>query len=367
MDIDGTKFDNITIALAIFFLFIALTMVILIVAYMIYWRRHISNPSCSTDGNCSVNQICQVGSCIERTCSSYSDCNNEGICINSYCISLNCQSGNDCPTGFACINGECNMVGSSCQTNSDCHKLSCTNQTCIQCLFNSSCPVGQGCFDQACRYPYEGETGTNVINYVSPAQINGNITAPPGYLCNTSTCGTGINNQDPISCDNGGCPGSCPFCLNGVCRCTSGVNTESCNINSDCLSGLCRTGICVPSGGECSTNYDGLTGMGSCPLFKPYCVNGTCSATSLGAICGSTGLPPDLCSNPQSLGVPGQTGITPDGMGFFCVNGICQSSPGGLNDLCTPGSCGFIEDGIFICVSVEGNPIPQMRCINGLN
>jgi hypothetical protein len=116
-------------------------------------------------------------------------------------------------------------------------------------------------------------------------------------------------------------------------------------------------------GGECLFNST-ITGCtGCCPSSKPYCVNGTCSTVSLGAVCGSTGLPFDLCNNPQSLGAVGPTGITPNGMGFFCVNGTCQENPGNLNDQCTPGSCGFIESGILICTPVTTPSIPEMRCL----
>jgi hypothetical protein len=63
------------------------------------------------------------------------------------------------------------------------------------------------------------------------------------------------------------------------------------------------------------------------------------------------------------LGIVGTTGVTPEGMGFFCVNGTCQQSPGGLNDMCTTGSCGFISNGIFVCTSVSTPSIPEMRCL----
>lgn len=53
---------------------------------------------------------------------------------------------------------------------------------------------------------------------------------------------------------------------------------------------------------------------------------------SLGAMCGNTGLPADMCSNPLSLGA---VGIANNGMGFFYINGTCQSTSGFLNSLCT--------------------------------
>lgn len=361
--------DTWAFVIAIIFLFIAVAMIIITVLYFLYWRPPIPATSCQSDNNCSIGQICQSGFCVEQICTSNSDCNSNGLCINSYCTSFNCLVGNDCPTGTACTNGSCVKIGGSCQSNSDCFGLSCMNQVCSQCLTNSNCPSGQGCFNNVCRYPYDGETGPSTITYISPAQNNGNITAPPGYFCPSLSCGTGPNTQDPFLCGNDSdlCPASCPFCVNSVCRCTSGALLEECRSNSDCASGLCshtdNGKLCVPLAGECAFNYNGTGGIKVCPISKPYCVNGTCSSVSLGAFCGSTGLPFDICNNPQSLGSPGITGITQNGMGFFCVNGTCQENPGGLNSLCTPGSCTFIDNGALVCTPVITGSIPEMRCL----
>lgn len=363
--------------ISLIFLIVAVAMIVVIVLYFLFWKPTVTTISCSNDNNCGVGQICQAGFCVEKICTSDSDCNGNGLCINSYCTTFTCQIGNDCInsglTGTACVNGSCIKLGTTCQSNNDCLNLSCMNQQCVQCLSNSSCPIGQGCLNQSCRYPYDGETGTNMINYTSPAQNNGNITAPPGYFCPVTICGTGPNNQDPINCDSGTtglsdiCPSSCPFCVNSVCRCTQGDILESCQNNSDCSSGICsdtdQGKLCIPPGGDCISNYNGTGGTLICPISRPYCVNGTCSQVSLGAVCGITGLPPDLCSNPQSLGVAGPTGITPNGMGFFCVNGTCQENPGQLNSQCSTGSCGFIENGILVCLPIQTPSIPEMRCL----
>ena len=349
---------------SLLFLFIAFVLSIIIVTYNLYWRPTVAVTSCQSGNNCGVGQICQANGCVEITCTADSDCMGNGICINSFCTSFSCQNGNDCPTGTACVNNNCIQIGRKCQVNTDCFELSCMNNSCVQCLTNSNCPLGQGCFNNVCRFPFAGETGLNQINYPSPAQGNGNITAPPGYFCSTNICGL----TGPISCTGtNNCSSSCSFCVNSVCRCTPGQNLESCTSNSDCISGICGITelgqVCIPSGGACIANYNGTGGVRICPVSQPYCVNGLCSTTSLGAVCGATGLPPDLCNNPQSLGVIGPTGITPDGMGFFCVNGQCQEFPGQLNELCTSNSCGFIQDGILVCSSVPSQSIPQMRCV----
>ena len=368
MDIDESVTPirtNTNSTITIIFLIFTVIMILIIVFYFLFWKPKFPATSCQITTNCSVGQICQAGVCVEKLCSSDLDCDGNGLCINSFCTAFNCQSGNSCPTGTACTNGQCIRTGTACQSNNDCLELTCLNQMCVQCLSTTNCPIGQGCFGQSCRYPYIGETGANLINYPSSAQNNGNIAAPPGYFCSGNICGTGPTSQSPINCSGTGtlCPSTCPYCINSVCRCTVGQLTEQCRSGGDCISGLCVNNICVPVGGECTLNSNGTGCTGCCPISRPYCVNGTCSTVSLGAPCGTTGVPPDLCSNPNSLGVVGPTGISQNGMGFFCVNGTCQTDPGELNELCTPGSCGFIQNGALVCVPIVTPTIPEMRCL----
>jgi hypothetical protein len=224
------------------------------------------------------------------------------------------------------------------------------------------CPEGQGCFSGGCRYPNAGETGAGQIFYPSPAQSNGNITAPPGYFCSNQICTEGT------VCGTGQeCPASCSSCVNSVCRCTRGALLENCAQNTDCESGLCRETslglVCVPSGGECAFNYSTRGCTGCCPTpAAPYCVSGICQLSSLGAPCGAPGMPPDLCNNPSALtGVPT---VVPDQMGFFCVNGACATDPGSSNALCTFNSCALIEPGTFTCDLVPTPTTqPQYRCL----
>jgi hypothetical protein len=353
---------------AIIFLIIAAAMLIIWLIYIFLWRPTTEAPACSNDSNCGITQVCQAGFCAEKLCSTDANCDGNGLCINSYCVPFNCTISNDCPGGSSCIDGNCVKTGGKCKGNADCQSLSCTNGVCVECTIDSSCPTGQGCFNNTCRYPYSGQTGLNLINYPSPAQSNGNIAAPPGYFCPVAACGTGPTG-DVINCISAtDCPGNCSSCVNSVCRCTKGQLTEHCADNADCESGLCRGNVCVGSGGQCTSNYDGTTGiidLGSCPISSPYCVDGLCSPVSLGAACGATGQPEDLCNNLQALGIIGQTGISPDGMGLFCVNGRCQSTPGNLNQLCTPGSCLFVENEVFVCVPEPTPSILQSRCQRG--
>lgn len=355
--------DKISFTLAIIFLIVALAMIVTIVCYYIYWKPVLITQLCNTNTECGVNQECLANSCVEQVCTADSNCNN-GVCIGSFCYALSCMSGNDCPTGSACLNGNCVKQGNKCTSNFDCFRgSSCQNGVCAQCLANSGCPTGQGCFNMACRFPYAGETGNGLINFVSPAQVRGDITAPPGYFCTLGNCAvTGTNVA--IGCSaNTLCPLSCPFCVNDVCRCTAGALYESCIHNTDCASGVCMNGICVFRGGQCAYNYNGTGCTGCCHVSAPYCVNGICSPVSNGAICGSTGLPVNMCRDPTSLGAIGSLEDEPNGMGFFCVNGRCQTDPGQYNQLCVQGSCEFLESSAFICTGVNGGNIELNRCL----
>jgi hypothetical protein len=252
----------------------------------------------------------------------------------------------------------------TCGQNSDCGPLSCRKGICVQCTQNSDCNPGSICINNVCSY---GEPSAippgNQILYLSNANFNGNISAPSGYYCGSDLCGQSDQPQTPYICGiSGTCPETCPYCVSSVCRCVPGDLYESCYQNSDCASDLCRDTergrICVQDD-ECAFNYNENGGQGTCTNpHKPYCVNGICSATSSGALCGSSSDPPDLCANPFSLTHPHEliSPNTPDGMGFFCVNGHCQMQAGTLNDLCSGNSCQYINQTSFIC--------NNHRCVN---
>lgn len=356
----------IALPLAILFLVIALILIFFVALYYIFWLPVVPPPTCQVTNDCASNEVCQNEVCVLTPCSDSNDCGPRGTCLGSYCIAPTCLIGNDCPTGTVCSQNGCVPPGSSCVSDADCYHLNCLSGVCLQCNSDSMCPEGQGCFNGGCRYPYVGETGIGQLFYSSPAQVNGNITAPPGYFCSSQTCGTGPTGSAYIPCGlNQSCPSACDACVNSICRCVLGDLGEFCAQNTDCASGLCQDTqlgrICIPGGGQCAFNYSVTGGAGSCPTpAAPYCVNGLCSGISLGAPCGATGMPLDLCNNPSALTrVP--TAV-PDGMGFFCVNGTCQTQPAGLNALCTPNSCVSIETGVLTCEAVSTPTLTQFRC-----
>lgn len=385
-----------TLLLIFFLILTALTMIGLIV-YRLNWKQKISLTTCTNNNNCPVSEVCQLNTCFSVNCSDNSNCNISEQCINNICTPQSCLFGNDCPIGSACVpdpNGlqlnACVQVGQSCTNNSECLHTSCIAGVCSQCSGDEDCPVGQGCFDLVCRYP-EGVTGftgftgftgdidnfNNRLYYVSPAIDNGNIIAPPGYICPASVCGnTGIDSPY-IVCGIGTvgitgeippaeCPSSCEFCVNNVCRCKKGELYEYCKENSDCESGLCSETaigkICVPSDdNECAFNYNGEDCLGCCNISLPYCVNGRCSLTSEGAICGSDDLPPDMCSDPASLGAIAVSGAAPLNSGYFCVNGRCTKRIGELNERCAGSERIGVCANNLLCTGAVDSPFN--RCL----
>ena len=340
------------------FLFLSSAMFITLMIVFILDKKKIPGEACDVDGECPVGSECRANICQQTECKSDSDCDDSALCFDGYCYPQMCNIGNDCPDGLACSSGFCVTVGGDCTSNNDCRGLSCISNVCGQCTIDGDCPSGQACFSSICRYPTEGETKTGQTFYDSEAQGRGNLAAPPGYFCNSSLCGT-----SPTGCDtNSPCSGSCPYCVEGVCRCAKGAIYEGCVTSIDCSSGVCGNSsfgpICYPSGGECVFSYgtEGVSGDGICTEDMPYCAEGKCSRVSEGTLCGGPMLPEDMCSNPISLGVGGSTGVNPDGMGVYCVQGICSTVPGFLNQICVADdSCGFLgtEGGqtVFNCGS----------------
>lgn len=377
---NDNPFEKISFTISIIFLIFTIILIIIFFIYYIYFQPELESRTCSSDSHCLPNEFCQAGLCTIKSCQQNSDCGNNITCINGFCNLLYCNNGNDCPTGTACSNNFCLNINSTCVNNNQCPLLTCQNQKCVQCSDWTNCPTGQGCFNGVCRYPYEGNTGPNLINFPSLAQERGNVPAPSGYFCPSSICSgqSGITGLDPISCGlTGRCPNTCPYCVEGLCRCTQGAIYETCRLNSDCLSGLCELTkigrICVPIGdagvSECAFNHDQNDPdcLGCCPVNKPYCSNGVCSESSLNAFCGATGQPVDLCYNSSALGKESPAGLSPDGMGFSCVNGRCQNPPGNLNQICPSDdnlslpSCKYYNNTQLQCLPSD-DPNSSFRC-----
>jgi Cys-rich repeat protein len=344
--------------IALFLLVAIVLIIIAIFVYMLVWKPSQPAPSCSSNLNCGNGQVCSNGACTEIICSSNNDCGGNGNCVNSYCLYNSCTNGQECAQDEACVNGQCTKINQSCNSSSDCKVKFCSNNQCVQCLQNSDCPTGQGCLSGACRFPTPetvAPTGSVVIPVVAP----GNLLAPSAVMCNSAACG-----QTPTPCSaDQPCPSGCGFCASGFCKCTPGQLYESCVSNNDCASGVCSASlkICIGSHGQCARNYDGTdpNNPNNCTINSPYCVDGLCTASSLGAPCAfgpGMSTPADICRNPGALG--SNLKATADSAGYNCVNGFCQQEAGLLNQQCTSGSCEVFSSNNLVCVNTTG----QLRC-----
>lgn len=265
--------------------------------YFVFWKQPTQEPICSINSECEITQICE-GNCVNEPCKTKCD---KGVCFQGFCTPEYCQITNDCPQNQFCFDNQCISTGGTCQDNNDCFHSSCLNNVCSQCVSNTNCNVGQQCENSVCFFPSSGDDV-----FISPAKERGNVAAPPGYYCD------GLSPS--LSCDVG-CPQNLPYCVNEVCRCVPGVWLETCSVNSDCVSGVCNSGLCIEKGGICAFNEN-------CPPNVPYCVQGSCVNSNLGSTCGSR----EDCVQGEAL---------------FCVEGLCSMTPGNPNQYCNGDSCSF--------------------------
>ncbi|MEZ4334056.1 MAG: hypothetical protein R3F35_20080 [Myxococcota bacterium] len=267
------------------------------------------NPNgspCTTDSACASGD-CRFGLCVEVSCgngectapaeSCYStgplscqaDC---GACPNGAPCALNadCASG-ICNFGF-CI-GACQGIGVPCTT--------------VEACCSGTCDVGictGYCGDGSCSIPLETCGSGNFNGLVCQLDCG---KCPNGAPCDANAdCASGICNfgfciadEQPAgvpcttdaACISGNCAGFCiQSCGDGSCDGTEtcgSANPLSCSSDcglcslgtpclgsSDCASGRCYAGFCVPSG--CSGPFEGCDANNDC-CGRPWSTALTCS------------------------------------------------------------------------------------------
>ena len=80
--------------------------------------------SCVVDTECSAGEVCQNGSCIERSgCRSDSDCGNGQMCTNNECVDASpaCDDIRDRAAGEICEDNQCQPQGASCTADRTAH------------------------------------------------------------------------------------------------------------------------------------------------------------------------------------------------------------------------------------------------------
>jgi hypothetical protein len=221
-----------------------------------------SGTLCTDDGNACTNDICNgTGSCTHpnktngTSCSDGNVCNGAETCQNGACapgIALNCNDSNACTTNTCVPATGCthsNVVnGTACgsQINTDCDNPdTCNNGTCVP----NYDPSGTLCTD-------DGNACTNDI-------CNGTGSCTHPNKTNGTSCRDGDVCNGTETCQNGACaPGTALTCNDSDACTTDSCDPATgcvftpitCTVGQTCVSGVCTTTTCQPSGDKCTAN-----------------------------------------------------------------------------------------------------------------
>ena len=172
------------------------------------------------------------GKGIGESCSVHYECTT-WLCVNSLCAA--CSSDSDCSgTTNLCVSPNC----VPCTTNEQCSTLWCDSGVCRSCTSDVQCPTGL--CDEAtgkcerCTKPSDCPSGFCDNGYCKSCTNNNQ--------CTFGVCSAGVCK----SCSEVGCPGGLKCnAADGKCYCKD--NGENCAADSECCSGKCAGGKCIPS------------------------------------------------------------------------------------------------------------------------
>jgi|GEM_PF-1556285 len=223
---------------------------------------------CLDSADCATGEQCDTASNTCVTCLADADCDDSNECTTDACVAGSCDYTNVaagivcnaidvCDGGGTCVDciddnpGEdVADVDSGCQALPFCFDIGGTD-TCVECLQDDDCPVGD--------------------------------------FCNAAkTCVPGCN-------DDSDCSGPTPFCdtVNSVC--VECLSDGQCDDGNDCTTDACITNSCqftaVPSGTVCVGGTCDATGT---------CV--TCVDTGVGVVDSGCGAPDEVCDESGATG-----------------------------------------------------------------
>lgn len=253
-------------------------------------RSNVMTSGCHQHSDCPDNFICSSDNvCIPMgKCLNDQDCLSLGqVCVKGTC--QQCEKDAQCPIGYLCSSGKC--ISRTCSTHKDCPDSSiCINGLCSpkSCQDVRSCDSGEACMPV-------GDHGTKIC-------------IPVNKPC--------INKYD---CFGGSLP-----CHNGLCR--QCINSSDCPDDSFCMMGVCNN-VCLNSS--------------QCPSDKPFCIDGKCYSTPIGASCNST----LSCRNNNKYNL-------------YCVNNMCSPTNGQLGDRCDSLSCSPELICNNICIPKKETAVP---------
>jgi hypothetical protein len=210
-------------------------------------------PTCTVDGDCAVDLVCQVCSDGSYAC-PYAKCD-EGQCVAAYdsCGGQTCSTNDDCPVSSAPCQ-QCPDGSVQCPTSE------CVNGVCAGglpgCGGFDPCD-GKACGDACSQCPPDDPTctETSVLKYCDSSGQCGAAYPVCGNACSVNTDCPAIELCKPcadgscaeITCQNGQCGWECPAPTNPECTvATDCAAIELCNV---CANGSCAEIDCV--NGQC--------------------------------------------------------------------------------------------------------------------
>ena len=332
--------------------------------------------SCAVGGDCPNDRVCllyeALGLC-ERRCADSGDCGETGICAatggrrlcetrgdgaagamcdrDRGCASGHCAAGEcaapcdpDCPLGTACVRdisgaacraAGAGAAGSACVAGDQCESGVCGGGRCGRdCESDAECAEGARCASFAngrfCFPRCERSADCEAVAWCSLAFEGGPICFWRGAVEDGERC---ARDSD---CESGRChDGRClPECPDGVCpagrRCVDFGTGDwcvtpplpalaACDRADDCAEGLtCTGGRCTPSCAE------------SCPAGTT-CVDGACHPSCVdggdcrpGRRCNRTDGVDGYCAAPGGLDVAAQCGRSAECASGLCFGGRCR-------------------------------------------
>ena len=161
------------------------------------------------------------------------------------------------------------------------------------------------------------------------------------------------------------------YCVNigsgFVCTATQGALNNGCTGDRDCLSGFCSSGyLCSDKSNGMWCQYTTECSSGFCSKDVPV----QCTDGSAGQPCDPNMTQADQCSSGycgtdyicDGAGKTCSTSADCAGQDPHCVNSICSSSQGGVNDSCvTPGDCSTN----YCSYKGDGYTYPPFKCTDG--
>ena len=195
-------------------------------------------------------------------CDAGQKCKKDRDCASENCVDNVCVGGNggktDPPdtcsndekdgkeTDTDCGGSECDKCknGKKCKKNSDCSSGNCDEGTCAK---NENPEPGDTCSNEE---KDDGESDIDCGGSCSPCAIGKSCSANDDCEsgnCDGGTCAESSGPGPSAACDDGekngdesdvDCGGSCSACADG----------KSCSAPTDCVSGNCEGGSCVPAG-----------------------------------------------------------------------------------------------------------------------